>query len=440
MATINQLIKNPKSKVFRRAYIKRRLATTGLFEDDWIEISEDIKKWGKVATVSDAIRVNKFTPKNVKTLVSNYYGKYNSEDDESSLWYGYANQQRTLLKLEAGFKNSTLGSDGIWTTQYLPTDPSVFVGLISGELKVTNKNDLLLTSKPLTQILKDYPARNVVGFNPLGMTASEFVTLLRDQTDGAGSFIFRPFFGNTTTNWIITNTVDTYADLNTATAKGVYDKTCWEIIEKLSESENYVPYVNRQGQFVFGPNAVTSSTPSFEFFGAGTFNSEYGKTIKQVKSSGKKFSNYYSRVELKFIDDDTISSTVIKETAFQVSGDNDAWNLGMRTLKIENFWIPDTATADALATNIFNNVSSLKNEIKFVTSFVPHIDLMSNIQITHDSSEINPLTLWDNNDWDVMEWSKDEGSAIQYNSAEANTLSVTIDLDKLECNFTGREI
>jgi hypothetical protein len=43
MSSIEKEIRNPRGRIFRRLYIKRRLATTGLFETNWMEITDDVK-------------------------------------------------------------------------------------------------------------------------------------------------------------------------------------------------------------------------------------------------------------------------------------------------------------------------------------------------------------------------------------------------------------
>lgn len=437
-STIEKEIKKSNSRIFRRAYIKRRLATTGLFEDDWQEITNDVKKWGKVSTAVDATRPNVFKFSNVVMQLTNYAGKYNANDDQSSVWYGYAGQNRTLVKIEAGYLFQSLSANGIWTNIEYPTNSVVFTGVLSGDVPVSSQNDVQFTVRPLTQVFIDFPCKNLIGLPTGGMAASAFVELLRDQQDTNGVYIFRPFFGDTTTNWIISTTTANYGSLNPSQDNGVYSKNVWEIIEKLSEAEGFAPYANRYGQFIFGPKVADSAT-SFQFYGVGNFNTEYGHTVKKVNSYGKKYSSYYTRVELKFAEDDTSTSTVVKEIDFQVSGNNDAWINGQKTLKIENTWLNST-TAAVLVDTIFSEVSSLQNYINFTTTFVPHLELLSKTNLSFDSSEIDPLSLWDNNDWDVLTWDSSAGDPVKLISQEVKSLSVEIDLDKLESVFTGSEL
>ena len=107
---INTLIKSPSSIVFRRAYIKRRNSSDGLFESDWFDISKDVKSYGKITNQIDSARRYKFTFGNAKLSMENSSGRYNPHNDLGSLWYGYLNQHCVYL--------SNLAVDIIQQTQY----------------------------------------------------------------------------------------------------------------------------------------------------------------------------------------------------------------------------------------------------------------------------------------------------------------------------------
>lgn len=468
MSDLLRYIKKPNANTYRRAKIKRRNAVTGLFESSWLDISSDVKSYGKVKSEIDSVRLYKFSFSNAKIVVANDEGKYNPEDNEASLWYGYLNQQRTLVQIEAGFVRHSLGSSGQWVNNEIPAstqydvatwdsdvylwDASTtgvqFTGIISGDIPLSDKNEVTFNIKPLTSIFQEFPAKNLVGWTSTGLTASQFVTLLRDQTDGAGSFIFRPFFGDTTTQWDISTTSNVFSNLNTSTAKGVIDKTVWDIVEKLAEAEDFVPYVTKDGMFRFVSRASNTTTVAFEFHGAGSFNTTYGQTIKSIQSYGPKTSKYYSDVQVKFIDSDTATSYVTVESTLTVSAASNPWVLGKKMFQIENFFIPNTATASAIATTVFTEYSALKNEITFKTSFVPHLDLLDRISITYDPSEADPDSFWDIRNWadDVVNSSQDlifdgsRGDSIKIQGSEFKFLSIETDIDNFENTFIAREI
>lgn len=436
--TIIDEIKKPKERIFRRAYVKRRLKSTGLFEDDWQEITRDVKRWGKIKVAADDERTLFYNFTSLNVQVANDEGTYNPEDDESSLWYDYASLQRSLFKIETGFLHATLASSGIWSRTEYPTNSTSFVGVISGDIYLTDKNTVTIKVKPLLQIFQDYPARNL-NYTSTGYTASEFLDMVWDHQDADGSYVFRPFFGNTTSNWLITTTTTNYINLNTSTSDDVIDSTCWEIVEKLAETENYVPYISKDGKFSFGPKTIASST-SYEFYGAGNYNTEYGHTIKKINKYGQKITKYYSRVQIKFKDEDTSTAYALKEATLTVSGENDPWNYGHRTLEIENFWMQTSSVADPIAQSLFDEYSTLKNEIQFTTSFIPHLSPLERIAISYDSTSKNPASRWDLNDWDTeLIWDDSSGDAIKLDGAEFKSLSIELNLDKLETKFTARE-
>lgn len=468
MSSLLSLIKSPKSRVFSRAYIKRRDATTGLFEDTWEEITDDVKKFGKITNQADPQRRSKFTFGNAKIVMENSDGKYNAHNDISSLWFGFLNQQRTLVRLDAGFLYSTKNANGVYSNFEFPyqaqwdvaewdeaqslwdaeDSSTVFTGLISGDIVFSDTNDVTFNLKPLMSVFQDYPARNLTGWTSTGMTASQFVTMVRDQTDGAGSFIFRPFFGNTTAFWDISTTSNIYSSLNTATAKDVIDKNVYEIIEKLAESEDFVPYVSKDGTFKFISRSFGLSATSFEFYGAGANNSQYGHTIKKVNSYGFRASKYYSRVQIKFNEASTSTSYAVVESTLTVGGANNPWILGAKTFSLENLYIPNTATALSLATNIFNDASALKNEIEFETSFVPHLDLFDRISVTYDPNPVSVNSLWDQRNWadDATNTSDDlifdlqDNDSLLLEGQEFKFISFEIDLDNYSNKILAREV
>lgn len=455
--TIEQAVSHPKLGAYRRAYIKRRDSTTGLFENDWLEVTDDVKKWGTIRmNGADTDRTGVFTLDGIRMTFQNDEGRYNPNDDESSLWSGYLNQQRTLVKIRAGLAYQTLPASGIWNRRMFPGgaqwddgqwdqdmwdgEDEIFTGIISGDVFLSDDNEVVMNVKPLSQIFEDFPAAELTGLTA-SLTASGFITLLRDQTDGAGSFIFRPFFGDTTSNWDITATTRVYSDLNTTTASRVRNSTVWEIVEKLAEAENYAAYVDQRGVFHFIPKDP-SATVDFEFHGLGSSDPTYGHTIKKITRFGKDFSNYRSRILVQFAEDDTSTSYASTSGGMQVTGANTAWALGARTLQVTNFWIPSLTAAEAIAGALFTEYGELKDAIEFTTSFIPHLTVLDRISVSYDStSRASGDTVWDANDWDTeLTWDASSGDAIILDAEEFKFLTIEINLDTFECKFKAREI
>ena len=453
--------------MFRRAYIKRRLRSTGQFESDWVEITDEIKRWGTFTTDIDSERFNRFKFSSAKITVKNDEGLFNPEDDENSLWFGYAARARSLLQVRAGFIEETVTS-GIWTQTKTPRDAPqfdidlfddgvidddaqvVFTGIITGDIPSSSKNEVVLTAAPLNQVFRDFPAQRLNFFTTTGLSASQFVQGLRDMTDGAGSFVFRPFFYNTTTGFNFTATSNIYQNLNTSGAKDIVDKDVWSTVEKLSEAEGFLAYCDRTGTFQFKTRTVGSTTEAYHFYGPGYFSSVYGTTIKQISNFGPVNSKFYSRVQVKYREEDTSTSYHVVESSLTVAGNNSIWNYGYRTYSLENTWIPTTTAAETIAQTIFTNVSSLKKELEVTTSFIPQLDVLDIVRVSFDASGSAPAeSQWDNNNWadtsgaaatsgDLV-WDGTRGDSIKLNNKEFVILGTSVNLDNFECKFKLRE-
>lgn len=466
-ATINELIVRNRAKVFRKAYIKRRIYSTGQFETDWFEITKYVKSWGTLSKEIDTERPNRFRFGGVTLKLRNDNAEFNPEDDESSFWYGYASRNRTLLRIVSGFIDET-ETTGLISQAYFPGANAIFdeslfddatfddtnnmfIGIILGDCFISSNNEITIKAQPLQQIFREYPAQALSGYTSTGITASQFVDMLRDQTDGGGSFVFRPFFSGTVTAWNYTTTSITYANLNTTGANDVIDNNCWDVLEKLSEVENFLVYVDNDGIFNFRSKQIASTSSSFDFYGPGYFNSGYGNVIKQINRYGPATSKFYSRVQIKYREEDTATSYVVHQASLTVSGASAAWNIGLKSYEIDNTWIPTSTVAETIALNLFQYLSAVKKEIEFTTTFIPHLDLLDIIRISYDGSGStpDPNSLWDLNNWadtsgssaNDMYWdgSSGRGDPFKLNNKEFSISKIDINLDTFETKFLCRE-
>jgi len=455
MSSIEEMIKRPKSKVLRRAYIKRMLSATGLYETDWFEITEDVKKWGKLKAKTDETLINRFRFGSNVLKMSNDKGRYNPENDQASLWYDYVNQQRTLVKLNVAFLDESITS-GIWRQVEWPgeaiwdldTFDEVqwdevgvnYIGIVSGDIFQSSKNEVALNIKPLVSVFQDLPASNLSVWTSTGYTAQEFIESLRDLTSG-GSYVFRPFFGNTTENWVIGTTTVRYANLNTSSSNLIDGKSIWEVVEDLGTAENFVPIIKNNGVFFFGPKDAATTTSQFDFHGLGSHSGKYGHTIKDITRYGTRISKYYSRVRLKWGEVDTTTSYEIRTSDYTISSTNNPWLYGHKTLSLDNQFIGSSAVAQTVTSNIWSEVSSVKKELDLKTSLCPQLKLLDRISVTYDSTPFSGEDLWDSNDWDTqLVWSTAGASSLRFEAENFKIIEREIDLDKLECKYILREI
>lgn len=468
-ASINDLIVRNRSKVFRQAFIKRRIYSTGLFEENWFEITKYVKSWGTISKEIDIERPNRFRFGGVTLKLRNDNAEFNPEDDESSLWYGYASRNRTLIKIVSGFVDEE-ETTGLIRQSFLPganfifdislfddavfeTSNAMFTGIILGDCFISSGNEVQIKAQPLQQIFREYPAQLLSGYTSTGITASQFVGMLRDQTDGSSNYVFRPFFSSTVTAWNFTTTSITYGNLNTTGAADVIDNNCWDVLEKLAEVENFLVYVDNDGQFNFRSKSIVSTASSFDFYGPGYFNSGAGNVIKNISKFGPATSKFYSRVQVKYREENTSTSYAVHQASLTVSGASAAWNYGLKSYELENTWVPTSTVAENIALNLFTYLSAIKKEIEFSTTFIPHLDLLDIIRISYDGSgsTADPNSLWDLNNWadtagamptgNELYWdgSSGRGDPFKLNNKEFSIIKVDINLDNFETKFLCRE-
>lgn len=435
---------------------------TGIYETDWQDISSYVVKWGSIKKQADSTRVNQFKFATTNITVDNSLGKFSSSDDENSMWYGYGDQQRTLVKIIVGFlyqnktdggiwENIAINESGVWdeslwdVASYFDNEGTLFSGYISGDLNVID-NTVNIPVVPLSEAFRQFSASRLNFYNT-SLTASDFMTGLRDFQDSFGQYVFRPFFGDTTSNWEIATTTYEYTNLNTSTAADLTNKTVWDVVQTLAESENFVPMITSDGKFKFFDRSV-STTTVFDFYGGQTFDSEYGNNIKKISYYGNRFSKYYSRVVVKYRDADTSTSYEIVDSQYRVSADSGPWTLGERTLQVQNTWIPTSTVAAIMANNLFDEYSALRKEVEFSTSFVPHLEIFDSVNITYDQAPVMGNSLWDVYNWgdttsladpqDLI-WDESPADSIKLLNEEFKLIAIDVNLDTCETKFTGRK-
>lgn len=407
--SLKNLIKKSHSRVFRRFKVKRRQLSDGLFESEFQDLSRFVKTWGTFGRKIDYQRQGVLVFQNAGLTVSNETGSFNPNDNASSFWSGFADVQRSLVQIEAGFIHQTLGADGIWVNTEYPANPVIWKGIINGDIYFSGSNEVFLPLKPITQVFRDFPANDLGGDNfPIGgISSGGWFEILRDHTDGAGNFVFRPFIGDgNASDWSITTDGNLYSNLNSATAEQFSELDCWDVSERLAKSEDKIALITKDGKLEFRNKSTTASV-IYEFHGLGSeSNREFGHTIKRINRFGKRLTGFYSRVAVKFVNEDTSTSFVNTGLAFAINGTNTAWNLGRRTFRVDNFWLQDSAAAAVVADALFQELSNQVNELDFTTSLVPHLNILDRISVTYDGTDFSSLI----SAWDINVWSNDAGT------------------------------
>lgn len=419
--SLDSEIRRPASNVFRRAFIKRRLGSTGLFEPTFFEITDLIQKFGSFNSSIDAVRHNRFLHSGVTLIGRNDTGKFNDENNISSLWSGFLTRRRTLIKIEQGYLD-TDGSD-------LPTDPSAGIFILDNEIPISAKsNQATLKCSSLKSIFDKEPAADIAGLAGT-QTASGLWAKIRDHTDGSGSVIFRQFISSA--SWVIQATTANYNYSTDTTLDGI---STWQLMEQLAAGENKVPVINRTGGIEFRSRDARTTAVAFAFEGQGFVR----PTIKSLDWSKEPWNKIFAKVRLKYIDADTSTSFVSAGTATVVSPNNLQWKDGQETFKYENFAFSDTATAQASADATLVEVSTGKEEIQFKGVVVPTLEVLDRISVSYRSYDIVGQTLWDHFNWDEANWA-DEGENFDYNQREFVLIKKNPSVDDFMATYQARK-
>lgn len=434
---LTELINNPVSRVFRRAYIKRRSASTGLLETDWQEITPYVIRWGNIQTGLDDVRLNRFNLSGANLVGDNKDGVLNDENNFNSLWYGYLTRYGSLLKIEAGYQ--TLPNAEGWgfpwgfawgaTTEF-PTDPTQGIFILDQEIPISSTNQVQVQASSLKSIFDGVKANEVSGLGPT-QTASELIETIRDHTDGSGSYVFRQYIS--AASWLIQTTTNYY---NIATSTALDNEgTIWDFMVKMAEAEGYVVFINRFGQLVFGDRTPNTTASQFSFYGQGFAR----PNVISVQSYREALNKVYNSIRLKYKPEDTTTSYITAGTTTVITPSNVQWKYGARVYSLENTWIVNTATAQTIANGLFTEFSPVKGEVDLTAKFHPELDPLDRVDVSHYSYSLANKTLWDSFDWDGDNWAV-EGENFDWDNKAFKVIAKSLNLDDFSETFKLREV
>lgn len=432
METLDQIISEPIHQVFRRAFIKRRSATTGLYESNWYEITDFVKSWGTFKISLDDQRLNRFTYSGISLRLNNSNGEFGNEKTPASLWYGYLTRYRSLVKIEAGYYDSS-------RNEY-PTDSTQGIFISDTELNETpGSADVAFNCKGILSPFIETKASEITGIANGSQTASEIIGKIRDATDGSGNFLFRNFI--TSTAWSIQSTTTIYTQFNTTTI--LDDFTVWELMNKFAESENFVIYPTKMGGLNFEDRQPNTSSSQFSFRG-GKFNRPNVITVNYVKENTN---NLYTSIRVKFLPDDTTTSFIEVGATTLVNNSNTAWKYGRRVYEFENLFM-NTLTANLVASKLANEFGNLKLETEMNCLFIPHLDILDRVDVSYREVDLTNAELWDFENWasdtassptDGLSWDAESGTTVEWAQKNFKILSKETNLDTFITKFILRE-
>lgn len=438
--SVRQMLTRSKVDGFRSLEIRRRLDdSSGLYETNWLDITEDVKKWGNIRTELDSESFTTVRQGGVTLVCRNDLGQFDAPRNAGSYWSGYLTRYKTLVRVRAGFLSPTDGSEIPPEPQYTTDSTStLFLGVLTEPIELNDHNEATLKVKPLTSLLEDVKASRLVvasaGAAGSGqLTASEYLGRMRDVTDGSSNFILRPFLS--VTAWDVWPTSFTLTSLDTTTA--LDSQNCWEMAKKLAQSVNYGLWVDKVGTLRFAPKAAPTAV-SFVLSGYPYVDTTYGHTVKTIQRSEEDLDVLFTRVRIKFLDTDTSTSYATAESSWAVGDSSTAWLYGERTLAIENTWM-SSSTAAQVASTLLADLNQVVDRVELTTKFIPTLNILDRCQIAYDPQQ-GGGTLWDFFNWDEADWDPEIGSSFYFSGKDYKLIGMQQDLDKMDTRLTLREI
>lgn len=424
--SITQIVKNSTAKVFRRAYIKRRVVSAGGgYESTWYEITDHVKKWGTIKYDMEDEKLATFKLSGINLVLRNDDGLFNAKSDPNSVWNGYASEYKTKFKIEAGYYDT----DG----STLPTDPALFIGVLTDDIVLNAKNEATFKVKSLMSVFEDVSATRLTVDGT--QKASDILTQIKNLVDSNVVSIFQQYISSTA--WNIQTTTNVYPSLNTSTA---IDMSCWDLMVQLAEAEGFGMWVTPGGAFHFADKDTNTTTAQFEFTGVGQDNRTYGHSIKEIESYKLAINKIYTRVRVQINEDDTSTSYRTVGENWNVGDSSTSYLYGERTYDFKNVWM-NTATADALATVLQADLSTAKREIRMTTKFLPHLRALDRVSVNYvQTATPVPASLWDHVFWDSFLWSGGVGQNATFNiQGSFGIRSIEHDIDRFHSKFFIRE-
>lgn len=424
---------------FRRAYIKRRDTGTGLYESTWFEVTEFVENWGQIESSIDDVALNKFVASGVTVAFNNKQGKFSSEREFSSYWYGSMPRYRSLLKIEAGYAYRGV--------EY-PTDSTVGIFIVDGDIgKDMRTNREIFSCRSIISPLIDTRASEIGGITTGSLTSSEIITKIRDATDGSGGLLFRNFI--TSTAWDIQSTTTIWTQLNTTTV--VDDFTVWELMVKLAEAEAFVLYATRTGGIAFTDRTPNTSTVQHQLFG-GKFPRPNVIELNNPREARDKL---FTHLRVKYLDEDTETSYVTNGDPVLVSGSNAAWTFGRQTYDIDNTFL---GTQGAFAVlGILGDLSQLKIECEVETKFMPQVEVLDHIGFSYRENDLHTSEnrLWAGDgasggevwasvsstaEFDGLSWDDESATTVEWWDKSFKVLKRKHDLENMKTTLILREV
>jgi hypothetical protein len=418
--SLKSLLKKNKHQVFRRAYYKLR-QSDGEYESTWTQIDPDlIIKWGATTWSVDEIIPSFYRQSGLSLKVLNVDGKFAGTEEEQSVFNGALTTYRTLVRIDAGYIDTD-------ATEY-PTNATQYIGFISEDLTYTEDGTVQIKTKHISSIFDEFPASEVSGLGTT-QTASEIVTRIQNHTDGSSNLIFQKYISSTA--WNITATTNNY-NINTST--GLENLTVAKLLNKLAVAENFIWYIDGDGQFYFKGKDAISTTSDYHLSGLGDDDKTWGHNLLDQISVNTNLRKVYNRVDIKLARGDTTTAFYRKKESWTWGDSSSSFRFGIRKFDYFNEFL-STATAVTIANTIFSDFSEPKQEVDIKAKFLPQLTVQKRVSLTYRTQRpvVEGASLWGYFLWGYGKFGERPGYNIDINNTDYRIIQIKHNYD----NFTS---
>ena len=99
MSTVKELLTRGSVHLVRKLEVKR-IEVTGLYESDWLDISDYVMSWGQIReSFGDTVYLSDFTIDDLTLVLDNSSRYFNETTDYHSMWYRYMTRFRTKWRI-----------------------------------------------------------------------------------------------------------------------------------------------------------------------------------------------------------------------------------------------------------------------------------------------------------------------------------------------------
>lgn len=239
-SAIENILKKRNFKIFRRIFMKRRNPQD--FEPTWQRIDDSrIISYGTITNNFDKPSVWQVVYSNVSVVLNNFDGYFSDIDNFNSFFAGCSTRLDTMVKIEAGYIDST----GV---EY-PANSTVFMGyLVEAE---ENDRQVTFSFAPISEIMKRHMLIDADITTGVTFENKEIMDRLISQKDSASNLPFERYYDRHNWHYKVGRTSDLIVG-SSYTMEDYQLLNVWEASLKLAEAVGQNVFFDPQGRFHTG--------------------------------------------------------------------------------------------------------------------------------------------------------------------------------------------